>query len=568
MLLLLISTSLFLTHLDNKINDFSDIKNASIIVALLASFLLIILFLINKSPIVFNKITVTLLCFCLLISYSVFQRTGSFSHNTLYNTSAYFFFYFTLSNYFSNAFEKAKSALKIFLVAFTFTTLSLSFYHSHFFLNTGVWGNYLAAIFPILYISLLTEKEIITKRIIAICFVFCLFLIALSSARADWFSVLITSLLISYQYISAFKTFLNRQNKFILLVLTLVFISCLIYFKYRSFVGRLLIYKICFQIILANLFGTGIGTFQSVFHIFQADYFKKSLTNYNEEWFAADSIRIAYNEYLECFVELGVVGFLLILALVYQLFRPFKDKIRFSKDILSLSAMYSLIGCAIVALFSYPLMEKPICFLLLINLAYLSAKCDNKIELKSLFISKTIWTFLCVFCILITIKTAKKQVDYFHFSLIADATLKSDFNKENYELIYPEILDNSRFLYHYGGELMQNDSYERSIEVLETAKGSTIDEKMFCFLAESYYQKGNYAEAEKNYLLAVYAVPSRFFPKYFLMLFYEKMDRINDAKYWADFIVNMPVKVKSSEAFQIKNEAKRVLNNAVENKKN
>jgi O-antigen polymerase len=566
--LFFISISLFLMVIDSNLNVFSDIKNTSVVASLFMSLLLILFFINNRSTIILSQLDTLILLLSLLSGYSSFQKTNTFFNIYTLNIIAYFLFYFTLTNYFVNDLLKARKILRLFCTFFITTTLLSSFYHKYIFLNTGVWGNYLAGVFPILCVGLLEEKGVIYKRIIISYLVLCLICIGFSFARAAWISVMITSLLIAYHLIPRFKVLLNRKNKLILFGLNIAFFTFLIYFKHRSFIGRLLIYKICFNIISSNIFGTGTGTFQSVFHIYQAEYFKNALTTYDDEWFAADSIRIAYNEYLECFIELGVIGFLLISALIYQFIKVYYHKMRFSKDVLALSAIYSLIGFAIVALFSYPLMEKPICSLILINLAYLNAKFDDKIEFKSLFLSKIIWSILLVFCVVTTIKTIKKQVNYFNFSLFADETLKGNFKRENYQLLYPDILDNSRFLYHYGGELMQNSDFDRSIDVLELAKCSTIDEKMLCFLAESYYQKGNYVQAEKNYLLAVYIVPSRFFPKYFLMNFYQKINRISDAKKWANTIINMPIKIESAEVFQIKKEAKQVLESSIKSSEN
>jgi O-antigen polymerase len=422
-----------------------------------------------------------------------------------------------------------------------------------------VWGNYLAGVFPVLYIVFLAAQNKILKKISTFLLVFCIVFILISFARAAWISTLISFLLISFHLTPRFRILFNRQNKLILGAGIFFFFLFLICLKYRSFVGRLLIYKTCFNIMLNNPWGTGSGTFQSVFHVFQADYFKNNFNDYNDEWFAADSIRIGYNEYVECFVELGIIGFLIILSIAYRISKIFYDVIRFPIDILSFSLMCSIIGFGIVALFSYPLMEKPICLYLVISLGYLSAKFEKKITMSSLNFNKISWFILLSLCATTTILTIQKQLYYFKFSLLADTTIRGDFDIKGYESIYSNIDDNSRFLNHYGGELMKNGHYGRSIQVLETAKKSTIDEKMLCFLAESYYKKGNNIEAEKNFLLAVYVVPSRFFPKYFLMNFYEKTNKIDEAKKWANIIINMPVKLESSEVYQIKKEANRLL---------
>ena len=80
----------------------------------------------------------------------------------------------------------------------------------------------------------------------------------------------------------------------------------------------------------------------------------------------------------------------------------------------------------------------------------------------------------------------------------------------------------------------------------------TIDEKLLCFQAENYYQLKRFLEAENLYLQACNLVPSRFFPKYFLMLFYINTNDDKKAISMGKEIIEMREKKRNNASIQIK----------------
>ena len=94
--------------------------------------------------------------------------------------------------------------------------------------------------------------------------------------------------------------------------------------------------------------------------------------------------------------------------------------------------------------------------------------------------------------------------------------------------------------------------YSESIKVIDEAIKKTVDEKLLCFQAENYYQINRFVDAEQAYFSACNMVPSRFFPKYFLMVFYINTRSNQKAIDIGKKILEMPEKKRDNQSIQIK----------------
>jgi O-antigen polymerase len=86
-----------------------------------------------------------------------------------------------------------------------------------------------------------------------------------------------------------------------------------------------------------------------------------------------------------------------------------------------------------------------------------------------------------------------------------------------------------------------------------------IDEKLLCFQAENYFQTKQYQKAEETYEIACNIVPSRFFPKYYLMNFYIKTNNSVKSIEVANKIIQMPEKISNDQSQLIKLSAKLII---------
>jgi hypothetical protein len=120
---------------------------------------------------------------------------------------------------------------------------------------------------------------------------------------------------------------------------------------------------------------------------------------------------------------------------------------------------------------------------------------------------------------------------------------RGHLNFKAYDKLYPHLRHNGQFLFNYGGELAKAGYYKESSNLLDEAMLKVIDEKILCFQAENYTRLGAYERAEVCYLTACNIVPSRFYPKFFLFEFYEKIGKKNEAEKIGRTILEMPVKI-------------------------
>ncbi len=428
---------------------------------------------------------------------------------------------------------------------------------SYNFSNAGVMGNYLALGYSIVlnqFFSSSKKGEKIKRNIYLFLLIQIVIALILTSARASWVSAFVSTFLVSFLYYNPkfdYKKIALGFSSAIAFVLVLIFSN----FKMASVFGRLLIYKVSWYAILDNFFfGYGVGSFASVYNAYQAKYFSKIDTISATEWQVArvaDSMRLACNEYLQAFIELGFVGILLILSTIILFIYLFYNN-RSIKDETNIGFFASVISVLVCALFSYPFQETPICILFILMAAIVSRKTEI-----AFFALKTKPSII-LYSTLILISTAgslslfkifQSKKDWQRASIGAS---KGQFDDKKYNELYSVLNINGSFLYNYGSELSKAGQYEKSIKILDEAMKKVIDEKLLCFQAENYYQTKQWAKAEETYKFANNIVPSRFFPKQFLMDFYLKSGNNQRAIDIGRKIIDMPEKIPNNESQQIK----------------
>ncbi len=93
-----------------------------------------------------------------------------------------------------------------------------------------------------------------------------------------------------------------------ILIFLLVGFSSVVLVKRDSSLGRLLIYKISFDILKDNYIkGVGVGNYKILYGKYQIDYFKNGQYSTKELLLADNSVN-AFNDYLQFFIETGLIG--------------------------------------------------------------------------------------------------------------------------------------------------------------------------------------------------------------------------------------------------------------------
>lgn len=345
---------------------------------------------------------------------------------------------------------------------------------------------------------------------------------------------------------------IKRPLSFFFILLTSVLICIALYkFKTNSAQGRLLVWKISLGIIKDHpILGIGFDSFKGSYNNYQAKYFASHGTAIEKE--VAGDILYSFNEFMQSFVELGLIGVIIGLSILFiVLFKNDTQKNNF----LRLGAKGSIIATLVISLFSYPFHIIPIEVNLIFFIAITS---PNSFTVFTHHLSnKTFKVLSLVSIIAISFFSIRGYKTFNGYIMWEKAALYSNRNlsvKANilYNKCYPDLEYNEYFLYNYGCELSVMKNYRRSNEILEKLRYRLPSPELYLYLGNNYLANGDFSKAETSYKFTCNMVPNRFYSKYILAKFYQSRNRISDLLNIANEIVKMDVKVESSTILQIK----------------
>ncbi|GHE34200.1 hypothetical protein GCM10017764_16910 [Sphingobacterium griseoflavum] len=177
-------------------------------------------------------------------------------------------------------------------------------------------------------------------------------------------------------------------------------------------------------------------------------------------------------------------------------------------------------------------------------------RCSNYLKISIFSIS--LFTFFSIYPKYNAIKQWRsiKEASYSHIEGINIV----DTNK-----VYTKLKNDGKFLADYANYLyeMQSDR-GKAIELMEDSKKKFISKASIENLAYLYLEQGDYSKSIQYFEWLVGYIPSRFGYRLELIRLYEKVRNIEKAKEIADFTLNMPVKIESSEVFSIKHEISEI----------
>jgi tetratricopeptide (TPR) repeat protein len=426
------------------------------------------------------------------------------------------------------------------------------------FFNSGPYGGYLAVVFPLSLYYLLYNIQF-NSRVFAIAVkctagITCaaiMLILPSAMSRASWLAVIAGSVIIVYTYYSKrlpLKKYCLRHKKQIWLlgIVSILFLFAAfigIYFlKKNSADGRMFISKISVQIILKHPLGVGLGNFSGAYGNEQAVYFASGKANKTEE-LIANCPEYGFNEYLQIFVESGVVSFLLFMVIIILTFRSMMKK----RD---WGILGSLISVLVFAFFSYPFNVLPFLIVLMFLLATSSS--ETKYIRK---IHRFPAILLSCFCLFVSCFCLYKQ--YF----VYDAYKKWNFHSKshedlvfNYSKIRPLLNDQIHFLFEYAQVLSIDKQYEKSNEILRRAMQIGCDPMLYNIMGKNYQSLKEYKFAEQSFIKAANIVPNRLYPHYFLAKLYHEMGLKDKAEAETNIVLTKPPKVESKAVEEMKEE--------------
>lgn len=332
----------------------------------------------------------------------------------------------------------------------------------------------------------------------------------------------------------------------------------LLFLKSDSTSGRWFIIKNTLILLKYNfLEGVGIGRFDVVYNNFQENYFRTHTDKVHE--YLASYITVAYNDYLQFFLELGLTGMIFMIVILIKLFTIIKQALTGEMKVRN-EIKASLVCCLTIlflALFSFPFRLQVIFTIFIITLGLLS---DLDFQIFQLNVRKA-WlsTIVCVFTFLFTIRlilTYSDNIKWNEVSLYAkNVEVPAPVLIEVYESLIPELGNNTDFLEDYAKKMYIKKHYFHASEILKTASMYSHKYDIYLLLGMCYDKMNQNDLAAQTYLKCSYMVPGLFISRYNLMMIYYKTNNFTLAKRWAGIILKMPVKVNSKTTDKIKKTA-------------
>lgn len=344
-------------------------------------------------------------------------------------------------------------------------------------------------------------------------------------------------------------------------VASIVLLSLVFGFKTGSSSGRILIYKISWNMFKDHVCtGVGLGNFKLSYLHYQAAYFKDSIYS-EKEMLLADNTYFAFNDYWQLVVETGMMG-----ALFFSIFLLFFAQIVRRSYMMNLDNTF-LIFC--------------VAQLLTIVVAALFTHVFEKIFFQSIALfliggiitygfkrpyNKKVISVLIVTVIFVNIIYHYRHKIFYYDSFrkfeYAQDLIGQGYHTESLEIlreIYTDCKVDFNYLQLYGKRLQINGDYQQSIPVLEQAVKVRTNSELLSILADSYIKTERYQLAEQVIKHAVYMVPNRFSSRYKLFQIYLKNGNKVAAIKCGEEILALPVKIPSIRVDRIRSEVKEAL---------
>jgi O-antigen polymerase len=354
------------------------------------------------------------------------------------------------------------------------------------------------------------------------------------------------------------------KKKWLLVLSTVVLFVILFFAKPASSNGRLLIYKVTFsQLTLPDyVWGLGLGKFKARYNLLQAHYITTHSIS-SKESLLADHSYYLFNDWLQMALELGIIGLVALGFIIFLFFKLYHvtTNTKRNKTFL-IGANAGLFSIATAALCSYPLQHPATLFLFAV---YVTIHVYFSYTLKPTYNFLFFKNIVRGIILISTISFAYYSSKVYQYKKLSKQAMEltSSGYKNKALAIYAELKDypfqDYNVLYNEAVVWHQKKDLKKALQVLSNCEKINIDDNILKLKAEIYNELGNYSEAEKNYLLAVYMIPNRMQSKYNIMQFYKQQHQLTKATEWAHTILKMPIKVPSATTDQLLKNTKAIL---------
>ena len=380
-----------------------------------------------------------------------------------------------------------------------------------------------------------------------------IFLIAviLSGSRAGIVSMMVISFIFLYS-----RFIWKRIWKYLLLGGGILILVGCYWMKKDSADGRLLIWQCGINMVKDSPWiGLGIGSFEAHYMDYQAEYFE-TYGQVNRYAMLADNVKQPFNEYLGVLLNFGIIGLLILTAIIILLIYCYRMNIADEKRI----TFCTLISIGTFSLFSYPF-TYPFTWII----TFLSIFVIAREYISEFFIVAWRRNMICVLTLGCSIVGIYKLVERIQAELewgkISKLTFFGSYDEAlpSYEKQMEVFMKNPYFLYNYAAVLQEKKQYKKSLEVALQCRQYWADYDLELIIGENYQQLKDKGKAESYYNNAALMCPSRFLPLYKLFGLYKENEDKEQMLDFVELIINKPMKIETSFILMMKREMKREL---------
>jgi O-antigen polymerase len=466
--------------------------------------------------------------------------------------------------------------------------------------NTGVWGNYLISLLPFAIALAHKQKDTVDSvpqkvlYVVAILnVIIILIIVPLTVARAAWLGGLTGVFVVigfiykprydQRLYALVLSSWKNRVVRILIVtvipILAIYSVHALYALKKDSADGRMLIYKVCFNMIMDHpIIGIGLGNFRAVYGKYQGEYFQTH-PHETHSMKLADNVSVAYNEYINIAVETGIIGLILFSLLMLSIIPRKNIWKKYGGDWTSsksyvIGAFGSLVAILISGLFSYPFHTLPVAIHITFFCAVLATSSKTIFRYQAQ-IGK-IWRSLALpilgmaACCIVIFTQYTLYREFMALLAWKNTSVKAKqghFVQSDYSNVYQILQNNPYYLYNYGAMLLFNGEYGEGVKILKEARQFFFNSDVNILIGDCHEKLKEYQEAENSYEMAIWITPNRLYPHYALSkIFYAVGDTSKAIKH-ALKVEEMEVKVFSTNSFIMKSEMKNLLDSLISDRR-
>lgn len=391
-------------------------------------------------------------------------------------------------------------------------------------------------------------------------------LLGFTQGRAGCIGLAIAIAYMVCQYLSA--TRFKRIVLFITLPVVALLTVAIGLFKSDSSSGRLLIYKVSAGMLKENwLWGIGHGQFKLQYNQYQAAYFAAHNID-SKEALLADNTFYAFNDLLQAVIENGLIALLFLAAIIFLLVLQIKKaKTNADNKYLFTASVASLLCILTGTLFSYPLQILPIAVQATLCLCIINSfETETKFQFELSEVGRKIASSMLILLSTLLLIHYSFYFNYKRESKQAFELKRAGFRQkaiEKYKHLNSLYIQEGNILYLYAQELYYINQLKEARETINKAKKFYRTNDVYKLSAAIESEFKNYKQAEADYKTAITMVPNRMVSRYELFEFYLERKDTASAIYWANSILNMPVKVASEKTKNIRQRTKEILNELI-----